>query len=482
VRTLIRVLAAAVRRAPMVVLAVTLLLTVGFGWLGTTLDQATGQQGFAPESEEIDALDRISELFGDEASQTVMQVVIRATDGDVLTVDALRTVDEVAGAIAESDAADLVSQDPLDPGVISFLTPVQQAIAQQGIDPASLDDDAVKLLREQALAEGGEDLGFTAQLVPEGDDQPDIGLLLVFIDSGSDIDAQIDRESTLARAVRGVEAHGDIEVRPFSFALLFEDDDWFLDELVQLFLSAFAIIVGVLLFVYWLKPFGGRWGASIRRTLADTSVTMLTIVVVVLWMNGIGALLQMVGILGPLTEVGQIVPILLIGLGVDYGIHLTSRYRDEVGLGRTVDGAMGRAIGTVGIALVLATVTTAIGFLTNVINPIPALRDFGILAAVGITVAFLLMCSFVPALRVVLDRRAEAAGRLPAEGMGATRERLLPKLVARTSVLAEKLPVPTLVLFGLLGGLGYLGMTNLSTEFSFTDFLPRMRRSSRPSN
>ncbi len=471
-RTLIRFLAAAVRRVPVVVLVATLLLTVVFGALGTTLDQATGQEGFSPESEEIDASGRISEHFGDAASQTVMQVVIRASDGDVLTVDALRTVEAVTAAIADSDASDLVSQDPLDPGVISFLTPAQQAIAQGGVAPATLDDDLVKTLREQALAQEPEELGFTAQLVPEDDEQPDLGLLLVFIDSGAEMDVQIDRETTVARAIRSAETHGDIEVRPFSFALLFEDDDWFLGELVQLFLTAFAIIVGVLLFVYWLKPFGGRWTASIRRTIADTSITMLTIVVVVLWMNGIGALLQRVGFLGPLTEVGQIVPILLIGLGVDYGIHLTSRYRDEVGLGRTVDGAMGRAIGTVGIALALATVTTAIGFLTNVINPIPALRDFGILAAVGITVAFVLMLTFVPALRVVLDRRAEAGDRLPAEGMGATRERLLPKVVARSSILAEKLPIPTLIVFGLLGGLGYVGMTNLSTEFSFTDFLP----------
>jgi predicted RND superfamily exporter protein len=42
-------------------------------------------------------------------------------------------------------------------------------------------------------------------------------------------------------------------------------------------------------------------------------------------------------LLGPLTEVSQIVPILLVGLGVDYGIHLTSRYRDEVGAGAGVD-------------------------------------------------------------------------------------------------------------------------------------------------
>src|SRR6056297_1487057 len=296
--------------------------------------------------------------------------------------------------------------------------------------------------------------------------------MLVFIDASSDIDGQIDREVAIADALRGVDVDG-VTLRPFSFSLLFGQDDQVLDEVGRLFATAFAIIIGLLLFVYWLKPVGTtRRSTAVRRTLADTGVTMLTIVLVVVWMNGIGALLQRAGVLGGLTEVAQIVPILLVGLGVDYGIHLTSRYRDEVGAGRSVDAAMRTSIGTVGVALVLATVTTAIGFLTNVVNPIPALRDFGILASVGITLSFVLMLTFVPALRIVLDRRAEAGGRLPTEGLGATRDRLLPELAGRTSVLAERAPIPTLVVALALGGLGYVGLSNISTEFSFTDFLP----------
>ncbi len=201
-------------------------------------------------------------------------------------------------------------------------------------------------------------------------------------------------------------------------------------------------------------------------------LTMLTIVLAILWMNGIGALLQRIDVLGPFTEIAQIVPILLIGLGVDYGIHLTSRYREEVGEGDGVSGGVRKAIGTVGVALALATVTTAIGFLTNVVNPIPALKDFGILASIGIVVSFVLMLTFVPAVRHILDRRAESKDGLPREAMGATGERLLPKIMERTAVFAERAPIPTLVVMLGLGVLGYIGLANISTEFSFTDFLP----------
>jgi predicted RND superfamily exporter protein len=474
VKLVIRTLAALVSRAPWLVLAATLLLTVGFGALATTLESASGQDGFSPESEEIATSERIGELFGDDAGATVMQVLVRDPGGDVLSADGLEVVAELREAIAASDAAGFVSDTVESPGVVSYLAPVEQALAVQQLDPASLDDAAIKQVYADALAEAGPELGFAAQLVPEGSgDTPDTGMVLVFVETTTDIDAQIDREVALADAVRSVDGTAGIEVQPFSFALLFGDADDFLGELGRLFATAFAIILGVLLFVYWLKPRGRTTrGASIRRMVADTSVTMLTIVLVVLWMNGVGALLQRAGILGPLTEVAQIVPILLIGLGVDYGIHLTSRYRDEIGRGETVDGAMRTSIGTVGVALVLATLTTAIGFLTNVFNPIPALRDFGILASVGIVLSFLLMLTFVPALRTVLDRRAEAGGRLPVDGMGATRDRLLPGLAGRTAVLAERAPVPTLAVMGVLGVLGYVGLSNISTEFSFTDFLP----------
>ncbi len=474
-RTLIRLLAGVTSRFPWVVLAATLALTVVFAGLATTVESASGQEGFAPESAAIDASERISELFGDGSTSTVMQVLVADDDGDVLTREALEVVAELQSAIEGSEAGDALVDRPGEPGLLSYLVPVEEALAAQGLTPADLPDDGtVKSIYNDALAEAGPELGFASQLVPEGSgDRPELGMVLVFIEAAMDIDAQIAREVAVADAVAEVDATTPLEVSAFSFALLFGDEDDFLGEVAQLFTIAFVIILVVLLFVFWVTPRGTTTRvASARRMVADTSVVMLTIVLVVLWMNGVGALLQRAGVLGPLTEVAQIVPILLVGLGVDYGIHLTSRYRDEVGEGRTVGAGMRTAIGTVGVALVLATVTTAIGFLTNIVNPIPALRDFGILASVGIVLAFLLMLTFVPALRIVLDRRAEAGGRLPVEGLGGTRDRLLPQLAGRTSVLAERAPVPTLVVALVLGGFGYLGLTNISTEFSFTDFLP----------
>lgn len=168
----------------------------------------------------------------------------------------------------------------------------------------------------------------------------------------------------------------------------------------------------------------------------------------------------------------QILPILLIGLGVDYSIHMITRYRQELHDGRSVDVAISTAIRTVGVALVLATLTTAVGFLTNVTNDLPALREFGELAAVGIAFSFLLMLTFVPAVRELLDRRAERHDRLDTGGLDAGEGRALPQLIGRAAVLPQRFAAVTIVIALLLTGLGAYGMTGLSTKFSFLDFVP----------
>ena len=452
----------------------SLVLTGAFGVLATDVQVATGQDGFAPDSEEIVAATRIGELFGDEAVQSVMQVIVRSEGGDVISPEGYAVARNISEALLEGEFADILATNGGQPPIVSYLAPVELAAAQAGLDPAELGAATFSQLYLDALEGASEELSFVRQLVPAGttDARSEIGLLLVFLETTPDFNLQVDRELAIARMLREM-GTDSIEVRPFTFTLLFEDGFEFEEELGRLFGAAFAIIVALLLFVFWMRPGGNATRLrSVRRALADTGVTMITILLAIVWMQGAGGLLQRLGVLGDLTEVAQIVPILIIGLGVDYGIHLTSRYRDEVGAGATVTQGATRSIGTVGVALVLATVTTAIGFLANIVNPIPALADFGILASLGIVASFILMLTFVPALRVLLDRRAEREGRLPTDGMGATSSRLLPQLIGRTSFLADRMPVPTLMVMAVLGGFGWYGLSNISTEFSFTDFLP----------
>ena len=379
-------------------------------------------------------------------------------------------------------------QQPQQPPIATFLDPVLQAVEQQGLDPAQLDDATVDQLYRQSLEQlPAEQAGLVAGLLPEGVEpataSANSGLALVFLDPDSvqgetsemGAGPLLEVEQDMASAVEDLQLPGGVEADLFAFNLLLGDQDDFLDEVARLFAFAFLIILVILLFVFALRPRGGSALGAARRTLADVGLTLVVIILAIVWVQGFTGWLgpDGLGLIGAPAENSQILPVLLIGLGVDYAIHLTSRYREEIGQGYGVADAVGRATRTVGVALVLATATTAVGFLTNLVTPVPAIADFGVLAAVGIVAAFLLMLTLVPATRLLLDRRAERRGTLPRAACAATGDRALPGLMARLAVLAERAPVITLLVFVLGGGaVGVVGLLNLEASFSFTDFVP----------
>lgn len=482
-RLLVTLLSAVVRRAPLAVLVTAVAITGVLGFFAQDVEQAVGNEGFAPDNPELQANEVIAERFG-TSNESVMQVLVEVDDG-VVTAEGLATVEAVAQALRSSPAADRLSDRPDRPAIVSPLVAVQQALAERGI--ADPDDETVRQVFSQSLEEVPPDqAAFVQGLLPDGTDLSDPeanrALMVVFIaledtpdDATAQFDALIDVQTQFAEAVEATDLPGDASASAFAFALLFGEQDDFESEIGRLFATAFGIILVILGFVYWVRPSGAmKIRRSFRRAAADMGLTMATIVMAIVWMNGFAAILGpgYLGVIGGLTEITQVLPVLLIGLGVDYGIHLTSRYREEVA-GTPVAGSVAAAIRTVGIALALATLTTAVGFLTNIVNPVPALVDFGVLAAIGIAASFVLMLTFVPAVRLLLDRRAERAGRLPKQELGTTSERLLPQIMARLSVLAEHAAIPTLFITVVLGGgLGIYGLTQLETQFSFTDFVP----------
>lgn len=483
VNRIVTLLSAAVRRAPVIVLLVAIVITVGLGSFVTQTVQGGGNEGFSPDNPELLAQQTIQEAFG-SSGDTILQILLQGQDGqDLISPAGVQATAALQQALQDSDIADLLVQRDDQPPVVSPLAGVLQAGAAMGTNPMELDEEVVDQLFAAALQQMPvEQSGFVTGLLPEGTDPAeatsDTALAIVFLDSEalpSDDTEAAEAIGQVADVINTVEVEG-VDLQPFAFELLFGEQDAFASEIGRLFGLALLIIVLILAFVYFVTPKqDGSWGSSIRRTAADVGLTMLVVVMAIMWVQGAAGLLGpgVLGIIGPASELVQILPVLLIGLGVDYGIHLTSRYRDEV-RDRSVPDAIDRATATVGIALILATITTAVGFLTNVVSPVPALKDFGILAAVGIIAAFVLMLTVFPAARLLLDRRAEAKGVLPRQTMSQTSEGALPKIMGKLAVLAEKAAVLTLVLtVGVGGVLGAIGLANVSTEFSFTDFLPK---------
>jgi uncharacterized protein len=480
-KLIINLLSSAVRRAPVLVLVAALALTAVFAYFTPKAQQAVGNEGFAPDSPEFSALLTIDDIFSDN-SEVAVQIVVSGTD--VLTAEGLRAYTLARNAIEESRASELMIGRP-NGDIVGFFEPLLLAYAEAGLDPLDSDDATVKQVFGDVLA--GLPPEFAELFAGLLSDRADLeapaapaGLMVVFLNLAvlEDDPDMIELQAIqvdMADHIRGAVAGEPVSVEPFSFALLFADQDEFEAEVGRLFGAAFLIILALLAFVFWIRPRGRlKLPGAMRRTGADVLLALGVIIMSITWMNGIGVLLGpgYLGVIGKFSELLMVVPILLIGLGVDYAIHLTARYREEVGGGMGVVDAAVRASRTVGVALVLATVTTAVGFLTNVFSPVTAIADFGIMVAVGITSAFVLMLTFVPSTRILLDRRAERADRLPDWALGHNSTRVLPRMMGQTSVLATRIPALVVAVALGLGGLGAWGWSNLDTRFSFIDFVP----------
>jgi hypothetical protein len=233
VKSIVSVLASVARRTPWVVIVFSLVLTGFFGYLAGQVEVATGNEGFAPDSPEIQAGERISELFGDATSESALQVLIRDEGGDVITAEGLRTAMATAETIRSSLVGELIADRSDRPGIFHFLSGVEQALIAQGLDPADVTDEQVKATYAEALDGDGdfdappEQASFLAQLASQDLDASNgtaqAGMVLAFVappagDPEESFNAQVDAEAAMAEDLARMDT--ELEILPFSFALL----------------------------------------------------------------------------------------------------------------------------------------------------------------------------------------------------------------------------------------------------------------------
>ena len=478
----------AATKRPVITILVVVLLTGFFGYMAGQAEELSTSFGGELDTPEIQAQSKLGEYFQTSGSQSVFQIIVSGED--VLTVDGYLAWQEINKAVLQSEIYPYLVKDQ-GGAVQGFFAPVDFAKAfNPTLNVSAMSDEQFKQLYNQANGQMPPEFkAFAAALLSSTYDEDkttaSAGLAIVTIDSslivqefgGSDgaFIEQPRMEVALSDALSEISI-GDIKVSGFSFGLLLgnEGDD-FLEEIGILFGQAFIIILVVLAYIFFIRP---RKGFGIlksgRRTFSDLLLSLGAILLSIGWMQGAGTILGpgYLDIIGAPNQVSQIAPIILIGLGVDYAIHFTSRYREEIGSGNSIIGSTSSTLKSVGIALTLATLATIVGFLTNIVSPLPELKDFGILVSTGIFFAFFLVMTFVPAIRTLLDKRAETKGNISTEAFSSSGESVLNKIAASSGIIPKRLKLIALALLVAISGYGYFSFTNLETIFEFTDFLP----------
>ena len=484
---LLDLLAQAAIRVPALTLAGLLVVTLGLGAVATTLEVDTGLEEFAPSDGAAATLNAIEDRF--TTTSPVQVLVDDGPGGNVLEQATLADAVVLQQRLEnDPDIAGVLADDGLDDSaVVTFAVPFEAAAEVSGDELGDIDEAAFEPLATNVLDNGGDEAsGLFSDDLQSDPPRARSGLVVVDLDAAAPSDDRAAASRAVERVVNDTPV-GDARRSVLSGTAIEDGVEESLERETPLLLSVSLLLVIIVLTLLF-------------RSLLDVVVGLAGLLASIVWMVGFAAILgpANLGLTGAFNQISIAVPVLLVGLGIDYSVHLTTRYREQRRRGDDAERSSRVALSTVGVALTLATAASVAGFLANVVTPLPPIRDFGIFAAIGIVAAFVVLGTAVPATRTLVDRRRDRREQgpelevplsalrptgpgddvpappdaAPAVVEPATRPRSAPRWSAALTALATRRPFVAIGVTVLVLGAGAYAATGLSTEFDERDFLP----------
>ncbi|MEF8783436.1 MAG: hydrophobe/amphiphile efflux-3 (HAE3) family transporter [Haloarculaceae archaeon] len=263
---------------------------------------------------------------------------------------------------------------------------------------------------------------------------------------------EVRQETNLAPSPPGVETTvtGQPVFENAAFGLM-------LPEMIVLFAGAFALIFAVVYLVMREKVERG-WHVFLPLTAAMTALVYMTGAMGVLGYNFNAIMLG-------------VMPIAL-GLGIDYGLQIHSRYVEERRTGSDSVDAAGLATRTTGRALLIAMGATVIGLGSLLVSAVPPVRQFGVTSAVAVLASMILSVTLLPALLVRYDQ--DSYTQIDPVGTGSSTTDWLETLTDRiTRTVTAGRPLVTLVLALLLVTGGAYAYPQVEPRQEMMDFWPQ---------
>ena len=215
--------------------------------------------------------------------------------------------------------------------------------------------------------------------------------------------------------------------------------------------------------------------ASLRRW-SDVAIVTMALGGALLWMQGmIGHAASLFGWFGidliSRSQFSNLLPILVLALGIDDSLHALHRYKEERNLGKSTTEAGKITVNRVGRAIMLTSLTTMAAFSANLFSDVAALRSFGIEAALGVLAAFLLTGIWAPLVRVSFDEWLEKRGKntTPKANHYFVNKERLQKVAIQSGTGKRPIIIASICL--ILALPAAWGMVQLEGDFQVDDFL-----------
>ena len=374
---------------PIATLLVLLAITIGLGAGFIRLAPLAEDTVFLPEDSKVaTATDKIEVLFAGSTNTITATLIFR---GEALTPDGLAQMERV------------LNQATSDPRVAPLLAPPDPVISPTLLIAAALGTNDFASLSQQQIDQVAAEVPL-GRLVGTGVDGTQVAIssvrLLNDIDGDGDVEDDADTLAVAELAIRDIAetSQGPLDGGSLSPAILSEETDAAMGPEMLMLMGLALAVIALLLLVF-------------TRSIFDLVISLVGLVLAIIWVTGAQGWLgpNGVGLIGAPNTLTTMVPIILIGLVVDYAIQTVGLYREQRNEGHEVTTAARLGLRAVIIPLSLAAITTIVSFLTNLSSPIPANGDFGVVAGIGVGAGLIVMLALTSSSRALFDRWRQVA-------------------------------------------------------------------------
>jgi uncharacterized membrane protein YdfJ with MMPL/SSD domain len=186
------------------------------------------------------------------------------------------------------------------------------------------------------------------------------------------------------------------------------------------------------LLVLLLVIFGGLAAASLPLAIGGIAIL------------GSFTALRLLTLLTPVSIYSvNITTILGLGLAIDYGLFMVSRFREELGRAASVEDAVARTMATAGRTVAVSGVTVAVALASLMLFPMTFLRSMGYGGVATVVVDMLAALTVMPALLAVLGPKVNSLRVRPRRRSRAARQSGLAPSGLAQSRPAQSGPAPS---------------------------------------
>ena len=458
------------QRSALAILIVSGLLTVGLmAHLATSPpDFNTDLADFAPESDANDAHERIHQHFPNETRPLFVEVT--ADNGSsVLSIEHLQLMAEHLAIIKEAseERSNVITVWTTAPGIVQLSLDEEadglplasvtswehmlELIFEENTTCTLTSDDqllSAATYASSALLNKDLSIDSTCAYLENGNGSaaPTASSTLWVLEVDPNMDEKTRKvlQDQLRNEFSTLSDDSSLDYGVVSLDLISYDiDEGTFENLALLVVIALLVVVILLAIAF--------------RSIPDVLFPLVGLSSALIWTYGVMNLLG-----AQFTALEVAVAPLVLGLGIDYAIHLQRAYAAIRKEHEDPAEAWLRSCARLSVPLLLAVVTTVAAFLANIISPLPPLATFGYALAFGVVCAFVSATVIVGSLHVVVR-----GFTVKLETQAIT----MPKIVDGIVALQQKQQVAVLLVAIFISAASVFGAASLETDFDLGDFV-----------